>query len=1780
MVLMKAKNLLKPITAVTTSLVMVLSLGNGIITFADETTSVNVTSQAELQAAIDKAAESGKEMVINVMNDINLTGTSNKTNQITIPQNANVTICSSKGNTYSIKETVAFGYDSSAKHGLIESSGKLTLENIVIDSNEMGRGIVVQAVAGSEVTLGDGCKVINGRENYNSGGGIGVYVVTATRANKGATLNILEGAEISNNVNTGNGGIEASGTGVFLGDYATLNMSGGKISNNTTSGRGSTFNGSYSQYGGGLAIKYATANISGGEISENTAYSGGGGVYMQTSAATLNLSGDAKISNNSASGEGMTSSGETIGGGIYLYDGTVNMEGNAEISGNKAETTISSKLDGCGGGVFIKGGYFNMSGGTISGNTAGFDGADLESDDEETEALYDLYTEGCGGGVFIEGGNISGSDAGIFTMTGGTIEGNNATATRENYYQGNGGGVYIGATNGNGGTNYPDGIGTFKFYGGTVDGNSADKNGADIYMADVIISQTSSVGVSYDSEEITGTMAFSATFEVKNSPSAGEIYLPMPCDGDLGGLESHGESIIKVVDSIKDANLNIVPEELNVKTIIAESSDGYSITKDDIDAFKLNSEDYCLEFDEDNNVVIEESYKGEKTSLADAEITVNDVEYNGQAQTPDVKVVVNGNELINGTDYTLSFGNNTNAGTANVTVKGKKAYTGSVTKTFEIVPLDISQEKIHINDFSDACYSGSEIKPEPVLTMNDEKLVADSDYVTTYFDNTNAGVASVVIEGIGNYKGTVTKTFNIVDKDATIISNETELKDFLEKSAGSTDSKATGVLANDVVLTDVIKTSENIYASLYGNGNIITLEQSAKPSSTAPEKAMIQIEGKSQLELTNLEIDAKYNARAIYVDSEASLEADSNTAIYHAASLTESNVLYGGQAIYNAGTTVFNGIISDSASINRYYGIIYNKGNFTLGSESIIQNVTTSLGGAIYNTAEGTLNMLGGTINNASCGTNGISLGAAITNYGNVVMDGGIITNCSSVASAVYNRGNFVMNGGTITGNKNTNGTAGVGSREHGKSGGAVRMEGADSTYTMNGGEISDNQAIEGGGILVVNGKFTLNAGSICNNYGWDDIVSSTNKTNFGNGGGVFMRGGSFLMNGGSITGNIAGYSRSTGSRETISGYGAGIYLNGGTVSISGGEISGNTGMEDGVNSNGIYFADDPQGISTEDSVLEISGNPVIDDYVYIENGMTIDIPAIIGSASVNLYPEFLDYGTTVAKYAEGVEIKATDASAFKIANENYSDMHFEANAEKGEILVGKVDLSNCTAVLKGGAGENADQYTYTGVAILPEVTVFDAHGNEVTGYLRSADDNTNVGEKTLKISGDGAVSEGEIQLKFTIIAKELEESMISLDSEDYAYTGKEIMPSVTLTYNRKNLTEGTDYTYKVSDNIKKGTGTVTVSAVEGGNYTGTAKKEFAIKTDRNLNVSSELSIEYGNKFAITSTDSDASTAYKYRSSDVLIASVTSAGVITAKGTGTCTITITGASTDEYVGKVTKVTVTVTKGTPTIKTGADSYSKKVGDAAFLLNASTTGDGKLSYKSSNTKVATVSADGKVTAIGTGTAKITISSEETENCNAATKEVTINVAKGSQTISLTSTKTTTITKTVGGKAFSLGAKASGNLTYSSSNKKVVTVSSAGKVKIKGCGKATITVTAAATSNYNSATKKIEIKVVPAKSKVKSAKNSSSKTVTLKWSKSKKASGYQIRYATSKSALKNATFSKTIMGAKNLSTKISGLKKGKTYYFEVRAIYMTSSTTFIASDWSAAKSVKIKK
>lgn len=148
-------------------------------------------------------------------------------------------------------------------------------------------------------------------------------------------------------------------------------------------------------------------------------------------------------------------------------------------------------------------------------------------------------------------------------------------------------------------------------------------------------------------------------------------------------------------------------------------------------------------------------------SLAGASLgAIEDQPYTGEEITPEVTVTLGGKTLVKDTDYTLSYNNNTNAGTATVTVTGKNNYSGETGTVFNITADGFTSAQI--SAIADQIYTGSALTPDFTVTLSGNTLKKDTDYTVEYKDNTEPGTATVTITGMGDYSGEKSVTFNII----------------------------------------------------------------------------------------------------------------------------------------------------------------------------------------------------------------------------------------------------------------------------------------------------------------------------------------------------------------------------------------------------------------------------------------------------------------------------------------------------------------------------------------------------------------------------------------------------------------------------------------------------------------------------------------------------------------------------------------------------------------------------------------------------------------------------------------------------------------------------------------------------------------------------------------------------------------------------------------------------------------------------------------------------------
>jgi uncharacterized protein YjdB len=244
-----------------------------------------------------------------------------------------------------------------------------------------------------------------------------------------------------------------------------------------------------------------------------------------------------------------------------------------------------------------------------------------------------------------------------------------------------------------------------------------------------------------------------------------------------------------------------------------------------------------------------------------------------------------------------------------------------------------------------------------------------------------------------------------------------------------------------------------------------------------------------------------------------------------------------------------------------------------------------------------------------------------------------------------------------------------------------------------------------------------------------------------------------------------------------------------------------------------------------------------------------------------------------------------------------------------------------------------------------------------------------------------------------------------------------------------------------------KAAGTAIITATTGNGKTATCTVTVKPQPSIKLNKTAATLYVKGKTVTLAPTVVGDSQTVAWKSSNTAVATVDSKGVVTAKKAGTATITATANG----VSATCKVTVKAPT-TKLNKTAATIYTKGV--TKVTLAATVVGDSKtVAWKSSNTKIATVSAKGVVTAKKAGTATISATANGvTAKTKITVKAPTLKLAKSSATIS--KGKTVTIKPTATPKA---------TISYTSSNKKVATVTSKGVVKGIKKGTAKITVKA---------------------------------------------------------------------------------------------------------------------
>ena len=223
------------------------------------------------------------------------------------------------------------------------------------------------------------------------------------------------------------------------------------------------------------------------------------------------------------------------------------------------------------------------------------------------------------------------------------------------------------------------------------------------------------------------------------------------------------------------------------------------------------------------------NYKGSYTTTfkivpcAINQVTIREIAdktYSGKKIEPYIKLTYKNKSLKRGTDYTVSYDNNIDVGTATATITGIGNFMGTAAVSFKIVK---GTSKIKVSAISNQTFTGTEITPAVSVKEGTKKLTKDVDYKVSYANNINVGTATVTVTGIGSYDGTARKTFRIVSRPIKEVSVE---KIDAQEYTGKELTPKLNLTYNGKTLTDTVD-----YVAVYS-------------SNIEPGNGVVKVQGK------------------------------------------------------------------------------------------------------------------------------------------------------------------------------------------------------------------------------------------------------------------------------------------------------------------------------------------------------------------------------------------------------------------------------------------------------------------------------------------------------------------------------------------------------------------------------------------------------------------------------------------------------------------------------------------------------------------------------------------------------------------------------------------------------------------------------------------------------------------------------------------------------------------------------------------------------------------------
>lgn len=802
--------------------------------------------------------------------------------------------------------------------------------------------------------------------------------------------------------------------------------------------------------------------------------------------------------------------------------------------------------------------------------------------------------------------------------------------------------------------------------------------------------------------------------------------------------------------------------------------------------------------------------------------------YTGKAQTQSITVKYRNKTLKNGKDYTVSYQNNINAGTAYVIIKGKGSYSGTVKRSFTIKPA-IIYKQCTFYKIASQYYTGSQIKPVPKIKNGTTTLKNGTDFTLTYQNNVNKGTAKVYIKGKGNYSGSCSLTFSITARPVSTLK--------ITVPSATYNGKAQ---------KPAVTVKYNNYK--FKNGTDYTLSYK---NNTKIGTATVTVKGKGKLSGTK-SVTFKINAKPI-----------KNAVITYNNSLT-----YNGSTLSPAVTVKYG---NATLKKNTDYTVAYSN-NVNAGTGTITITGKGIYGGSVKKTF--TIKKLGISATAVSGTGNKVYTGSAIKPVPAVKAGGRTLENGTDFTVSYKNNtepgtATLIVNGkGNYSGSVSK--TFKITARAINDvevtvpdtvfTGEQVRPDVvvsygsyqfiSDSDYTLS---FKDNVNI-GTASVVVTGKNHL-SGSRTVTFPIEKADISSTEIAVKN---ATFTGSAIKSDVDVRLGNVT---LKEGTHYTLS-YKNNVNAGTAQVTISGkGSLEGAVTMsftiakadisKASISANGTYA---PDGV-------KIGINAKFGNYTLKSSDYSFTAPTAAGEQTLTISGNGNFSGKTTVKCnvakadianAKSSLSLSTDGKGYTVTviydgvlltqDKDYKVAVTESTTGVSAVITGIGNYGG-TATISGisnelEAFENAvvtiGKVTYNGTAQLPSVTVKIGSVTLKSGtdYILSAYDNTNAGTATAVITGKGKYEGAEKKTQFKIAPAAI--SSASISCEDQIYTGQGVTAQPVVTFNGKTLALGVDYYISGYSNIVN-VGTATVTVKGKGNFTGTAKGTFRIVKQDNM---------------------------------------------------------------------------------------------------------------------------------------------------------------------------------------------------------------------------------------------------------------------------------------------------------------------------------------------------------